>query len=380
MSAEGTEIVRLGLSELTTVPPVTLAAWLHDLDPVLVRLGPLTLHWYGVSYLLAFALGYFILVTLSKRGLIAIPRARVADAVMWMVGGVLIGGRLGYVLFYEPSLLWHVDSAFPYWGVFMIHRGGMASHGGMIGLAVGAWRASRGWKMEDGTIQGRCSVLHLMDVIALGGVWGITFGRLANFVNGELLGRVVEPARVLGGGDGPWWGVRYPQELTERWSELPAAQQEAVAQAFGEPLVGSEMSEGLYQRIVQAIASLQDGSVEARTLLEPLLSVRHPSQLYQAFMEGIVTGVVIWAIWARPRRPGVVGAWFLIVYGIGRVLTEFVRLPDVGLGRFLGLSRGQWLSVLMVLIGAVALVVLKQRAAAPMGGWLASWKQPKAQS
>src|SRR5690606_39285399 len=130
---------------------------------------------------------------------------------------------------------WHVEGSFPWWGVLMIQRGGMASHGGMIGLAVGAWRASRGWKMEDGAIAGRCSPLHMMDVIALGGVWGITFGRIANFINGELLGRVVEPPRALGGGDGPWWGVRYPQELLERWSELPQAQRDVVSEAFNLP-------------------------------------------------------------------------------------------------------------------------------------------------
>lgn len=355
------------------IPILALAAWLHDLNPVMVRLGPLSIHWYGVSYLLAFALGYLILVALSKRGLIAIPQARVPDAVMWMVGGVLIGGRLGYVLFYEPSLLWQFDGAFPFWGVFMIQRGGMASHGGMIGLAVAAWRVSRGWKMEDGSIAGRCPTLHVFDVVALAGVWGITFGRIANFVNGELLGRVVTPARVLGGGNGPWWGVKFPQELLERWWELPQAQRAAVAQAFGVPATAAEQDEGVYRRlrglIGEAVVRLQHGSAEARALLEPLVSTRHPSQFYQAFMEGIVTGVVIWAIWAKPRRPGVIGAWFLIVYGIGRVLTELVRLPDMGLGRVLGLSRGQWLSVLMVVVGATALVVLKRRAAPLMGGW-----------
>lgn len=367
---------------LLKIPILALAAWLHDIDPVMVRLGPLSIHWYGVSYLLAFALGYLILVALSKRGLIAIPRARVADAVMWMVGGVLIGGRLGYVLFYEPSLLWQFDGSFPFWGVFMIQRGGMASHGGMIGLAVAAWRVSRGWKMEDGSVAGRCPTLHVFDIVALGGVWGITFGRIANFVNGELLGRVIAPARALGGGDGPWWGVKFPQELLERWWQLPQPQRDAAAEAFGVPAGAAAQDRGVYLHlrdlIGHAIMRLQHGSAEARALLEPLVSTRHPSQFYQAFMEGIVTGIVIWAIWARPRRPGIVGAWFLIVYGIGRILTELVRLPDVGLGRVLGLSRGQWLSVLMVAIGAAALAVLTRRPAAKMGGWLSGGAAPGA--
>ncbi len=352
---------------------LTLAdAWLHDLSPFAVRFTEtLGLRWYGLAYAMGFLLGYLQLRWLAKRGLIAIPAHRSGDAILTVVVGVVVGGRLGYVLLYEPSLLWSFSSGAPWWGVLAINRGGMASHGGMIGVAFAAWRISRGWKQPDGSIEGRAPLLHIADAFAFIAPAGLFFGRVANFINGELLGRIAarpgEPA--------PWWSVRFPQEvLTDHDSFRSAAQEQALDQLiFREARLPNEAWETVYHRIVEQI---QSGSPEGNRLaaeLAPLLSARYPSQLMQAAAEGVVLAAVLWVVWAKPRKPGVVGAWFLISYGLMRVLTELVRLPDAqfAMQRVLGLSRGQWFSVLMAVIGVLLLARLRRSDAEPRGGWIA---------
>ena len=350
---------------------LTLAdAWLHDLSPFVVRFSQsFGLRWYGLAYALGFLAGYLQLRWLSKRGLIAIPPHRCGDAILTVVVGVVLGGRLGYVLFYEPSLLWSFSSGLPWWGVLAINRGGMASHGGMIGVVLAAWWLSRGWKLPDGTREGRSSMLRVADAFAFIAPAGLLFGRLANFVNGELLGRIVarpgEPA--------PWWSVRFPQEvLSQHDCQRTEAQSRALdLLIFREARGPDEPWDLVYERIV---ANIQAGGAEGRRLageLTPLLSARYPSQLLQAAAEGIVLAAVLWIVWARPRVPGVIGAWFLIAYGLMRVLTELVRLPDanVVMPRVMGLSRGQWFSVLMGLVGVVLLVWLRRSGAERVGGW-----------
>lgn len=351
---------------------LTLAdAWLHDLSPFVLRFTEsFGIRWYGLAYAMGFLAGYLQLRWLSKRGLVAIPPHRVGDAILTAVVGVVVGGRLGYVLFYEQPLLWSFSSHAPWWGVLAINRGGMASHGGMIGVVLAAWRISRGWKTPDGTIEGRSSLLHVGDTFAFIAPAGLFFGRLANFVNGELLGRVIAKP----GETGPWWSVRFPQEVV---SEHECFRTEAQSRAldmlvFREARFADEPWDVVYARIVEQI---QAGGAEGKRLaaeLAPLLSARYPSQLLQALAEGVVLAAVLWIVWARPRVPGVVGGWFLIAYGVMRVLTEFVRLPDAQLAtqRFAGLSRGQWLSVLMVVIGAAILAWCRRAGGERWGGWL----------
>ncbi|MEN0020706.1 MAG: prolipoprotein diacylglyceryl transferase, partial [Planctomycetota bacterium] len=340
----------------------TLAdAWLHDLSGVIAEIGPLTLRWYGVSYLAAFVLGYLQLRWLAGRGLVAVPVDRVLDAMIWLVLGVMIGGRLGYVIFYQPALFIDFTSNLPFWGVLSINRGGMASHGGIVGVILACWRISRGFTDDEGNRVGACPPLHIMDALALIAPVGLLLGRLANFVNGELLGRVVaRPSE-----SGPAWSVRFPSELTERWDELPDDQRVAVAEAAGVPaqlvLQRDEEAEGfVIDWVLARIDDLQAGSADAAAVLEQLLNARHPSQLYQAFAEGLVVGVVVWLVAKSRRHPGVIGGWFLITYGLGRIATELFRLPDAHLAtqRLLGLSRGQWLSVGMVVAGVVLLQVV----------------------
>lgn len=344
-------------------------AWVHDLSPFLVRLTPtLGIRYYGLAYGLAFVFAFVMLRRLSQRGLVCMAPQRVGDAMLIIVLGVLIGGRLGYVLLYDPKLLIEFSNAPPWWGLLAINKGGMASHGGILGVIVAAWFLSKGFKNEDGTREGACSMLHILDVLALLTPVGLFLGRIANFINGELLGRVA----ALPGAPSPWWSVKFPQEiLTGHWSGRSAEQEQALQQlALEHALPGQTLGQA-YARLVElSHAGTQEGK-EILSQLSPLLAARHPSQLYQAFAEGVVLGLVLLWIWRKPRKPGVVGAWFMIVYGVLRITTEFWRLPDDGLKvqRLLGLSRGQWFSSVMILIGWLVLVYVRRSDSSPMGGW-----------
>ena len=360
---------------------LTLAdAWLHDLSPTAVHIaGSFGLRWYALSYLLGFILGGLLLYRLSKRGLWAVPADRVLDAVVLLGIAVIVGGRVGYVLLYQPSLLWTFEPGFPFWGVLMLNRGGMASHGGMVGVAFAAWRISRGFRDPDGALRGSCPTLHVLDGLVLVAPIGLMLGRIANFINGELLGKIV----AAPGEPGPAWAVRFPQEhLSRHAADLTEAQQrDLYTLAFEHTLPGDSEKYWFADAYPRVLEKLQTGSAEASAQiaerLEPLLSARHPSQLYQAVAEGLLVLIVVWIVARRPRVPGVIGAWFLITYGIGRVATEFFRLPDdhfsekglLNLAKPMGLSRGQWLSVGMVVGGVALLAVVTRRGGPKMFGW-----------
>jgi phosphatidylglycerol:prolipoprotein diacylglycerol transferase len=360
---------------MTVLAAHTLAAWLHTIDPFLIRFtDSFGLRWYGMSYLAGFLVAYLLLRWLSstseKPGFTPLPRHRVGDAMVWLVGGVLVGGRLGYVLFYQPSLIWTFFDTAPWWGVLAINQGGMASHGGILGVILAAWRISRGFREPDGRIIGRMPTNHAMDLVAMLAPPGLFFGRLANFINGELLGRIVTPP----GKEGPWWSVQYPQEL-QGWvapgmrdlqshtPDLTDEQQRALWSLASKLRIGDEPWTAAINRLIAGAADHAEG-------LKPLLASRHPSQLYQAAAEGLVLGAVVWIAAMRPRKPGIIGSWFLITYGVLRIATELVRLPDPGIERFIGLSRGQWLSVAMAGVGVAALFWSAMRTSDPMGGWL----------
>jgi phosphatidylglycerol:prolipoprotein diacylglycerol transferase len=352
----------------------TLAAYFHTLDPVVFPIsGDLAVRWYGLSYVVGFVFCFFMLVNLGRRGLCLIPRERVIDAMLYIMLGTMLGGRLGYALIYNPEML---GPKF-----FSIHHGGMASHGGMIGCAVACWFISR-WHAQEGsrlmpTITHRVPGLHVLDMLCLAGPVGLGLGRVANFVNGELLGAIV--ARP--GEPGPWWSVRFPQELsgwvapgkidaaTSHTPELTAAQQEQlfalVTRAVGGPITDTRVwKQGLNEVIRNA--------GEYREQLEPLLSARHPSQVYQAVAEGLLVGAVAWGVWwfmrLRDRMiHGVVSGCAFVAYGLLRVVTEFYRLPDPQFGasaRIAGLSRGQWLSAAMVAVGVVLIIWAVRRSRA----------------
>ncbi|MFZ4572952.1 MAG: prolipoprotein diacylglyceryl transferase [Phycisphaerales bacterium] len=342
-----------------------MLGWFHTLDPIIFRIsGELAVRWYGVAYITGFILAYFWMQALSRRKLTPLSPAYLMDALTWLVMGVILGGRFGYVLFYSPELLITFSKSFPFWGVLMLNRGGMASHGGMIGVAL-ACVALALRRDERGE---RPQMLHLFDVCALVCTPGLGLGRLANFVNGELLGRVVAPP----GQKGPWWSVQYPQEVLEGHApKLDNAQASALLDLCADMAPGQRF-EAAYQRVLDLLhhgPAARKAEIIER--LSPLVSSRHPSQLYQAFAESVVLGAALWFIWRRPRSPGVIAASFLIIYGAGRIITEFWRLPDADLAlqRIAGLSRGQWLSAGMILIGGAALALISRRSAPKMGGW-----------
>ncbi len=353
-----------------------LAAWLHNLGPFAFKITQdFGLRWYGLSYAMGFVAGWMLLRFLCKRGACLIPLDRIGDAVLLAVMGVVVGGRLGYVIFYEPSLITHFDkSSPPWWGVLMINHGGMASHGGMIGVIISAFFIGRGFKTPTGTRIGKAPTLHILDTLAMIACAGLGLGRLANFINGELLGKIV----ALPGQPAPWWAVRFPQELQSTFMkpdgtgghrpELTPEQFKAL-DAVMEPfrIPGRSIDEA-FGRVIEKI---QSGDHALARAIEPFISARHPSQLYQAFTDGVIVFAFTWFIARKPRLPGIVGCWFLISYGILRIITEFYRLPDAQLAnqRIMGFSRGQWLSAAMVAVGFIALPIIIRRGGKKLGGW-----------
>jgi phosphatidylglycerol:prolipoprotein diacylglycerol transferase len=251
-----------------------------QIDPVAFSIGPLAVRWYGLMYLAGFAAGWWLGQRRIKAGRAPITRQQFDDLIFLAVLGVIVGGRLGYVLFYKPGYY----AAHPL-EIFAVWQGGMSFHGGLLGVMLAMWIAAR---------RHRIHFLSLMDFVAPLCPLGIAAGRLGNFINGELYGRVT---------DLPW---------------------------------------GMVFR----------GAGDAP---------RHPSQLYQAALEGIALFVLLWWFSSKPRPRGQVSALFLVGYGAFRFIAEFGREPDAFLG-FLafGLTMGQWLCLPMI-IGGVALFAWSRR-------------------
>lgn len=340
----------------------------HDLNPVLLPLfGDIGVRWYGLAYLAGFVAAYFLMVWLVRRQGQGLKTEHIADLVTYGAFGILIGGRLGYALFYSPDLFLKFKSSFPFWGVLAVNEGGMASHGGMIGLAVACLLFARKHQL---------SPLYTFDLVALCGPIGIFFGRIANFINGELVGREA--------GAGFKWAVKFPSDI-EFWPQsapeklrsladvvmhVPGYSREAWLAAVDRFSTDGASRNQVYGGLRAIIESIQSGQVAVKEAIEPLLIARHPSQLYQAFGEGLMLFVILFLIWARPRKPGVIGASFVIFYAIARIAGEQFRLPDSHLGyQWLDLTRGQWLSIGMLIIGLVLLFVWTKQGAQKIPGW-----------
>ncbi|MCR9075106.1 MAG: prolipoprotein diacylglyceryl transferase, partial [bacterium] len=302
-----------------------LGGWFHDLSPFAIRIsGGFGLRWYGLSYAMGFLSAFLLLRFLAKRNATDIPLSRAADAMMYFILGVLIGGRMFYVIGYEPSLLWDFSSSAPWWGVLAINRGGMASHGGIVGVAFACWRISRGFKEDSGKIIGRTTPIRVLDTAAMLTPLGLLFGRLANFVNAELLGAVVakpgEPA--------PWWAVRYPQEILalpdERLAQTPEQMTQIIELAEQKSLNSDTSWVQGYERV---LSQIQEGNAAMQAQLEPLIAARYPTQLLQAGLDGLLVLICVWLVAMKPRKPGVVAGVFGIVYALGRIPMDLIRLP-----------------------------------------------------
>lgn len=252
-------------------------------DPIALSLGPLAIRWYGLMYVVAFAIFVLLGRLRVKQGLSrGLTANDIDDLLVWGVAGVILGGRIGYVLFYKAGYY----ASHPL-EIFAIWQGGMSFHGGFLGVLIAMWLYSRRRKI---------AWLDLMDVIAPLVPLGLASGRLGNFINGELPGRATDLP----------WGMWFPQV-----DRTPLA--------------------------------------------------RHPSQLYQFALEGVLLFVVLWLFSKKPRPVGAVTALFLIGYGVLRFVAEFARAPDDFLGLLaLGFTMGQWLSAPMVVAG-VALMASAYR-------------------
>lgn len=308
-----------------------LAYYLVDFDPFIFRLwdniGP---RWYGLAYVLAFGAAYWIYRWLAKRGYADLAPDKVGDLIVGAaIFGVLLGGRLGFVLFYKPEMLQEPLSILRVW------EGGMSSHGGMLGIFFFALFYARRHNL---------SWRNLGDNLVVSAPIGLFFGRCANFINGELYGRATNVS----------WAMQFPKELFDR----PAEADRAIAAC-------SRIDPSLttLDAIVAAIHQPALGG-QVKEILRTILTPRHPSQLYEAFFEGIVLFLILWLVRTRTRPPnGVLIGLFFICYAIFRIVIENFREPDAALiGAF---TRGQFFSFFLIAIGLAFVVVAKMRPSFP---------------
>ncbi|MFL1731791.1 prolipoprotein diacylglyceryl transferase [Moraxella oculi] len=279
-----------------------MAIFHPQFDPVALNLGFIELHWYGLMYLLAFLCAYLLATWRSKKRH-DFNAEMVSDLVFFGALGVILGGRIGYVVLYNfgefldnPAYL------------FRVWEGGMSFHGGFIGVVLAMLYFAKKYKKHPFTI---------LDFIAPCVPLGLLFGRIGNFINGELWGRVSH-------GDYAYL-MYFPQAIAADYE-----------------LINKDPS-------LISIATKFDGHY---------LLPRHPSQLYQAFTEGVLLFAILWWFSAKPRPRHAVSALFLLGYGIVRFTTEFFRQPDVGYDLILGwMSKGQLYSLPMIILGVILFIM-----------------------
>jgi phosphatidylglycerol---prolipoprotein diacylglyceryl transferase len=321
---------------------------IHTLNPYVIDFGGWGPRWYGVAYVTGFLIGWLLLHWMARTKRILLSPQQVGDFIFVGIIGVIVGGRVGHVLLYDTHLLWKFTPSFPWWGLLDIMHGGMSSHGGILGVTIAAWFFGR---------RARVPFLHMIDVAAIAAPAGLSLGRLANWVNGELPGR---PLPESWWSNPPWWSLKFPTDVLEegfiRASELSALRRPGIvdpAAPFPDSIV---------------IACYQ-GKREAIEALAPLLIPRWPSQFFQAITDGPILMAVLVFVWWRPRRPGVVGGWFIATYGALRLLSEQFRAPDENVTMFGPLTLPMLISLLMILGGAcVSLWSASRRGTAPIGG------------
>lgn len=324
--------------------------WVHDIDPYFIELwegGPI--RWYGLAYVAGFFCAWALVRRVLRAGRSPMAPDSSGDLVMAFALGAVIGGRVGYVLFYQPSLLWTFSGAPPFWGLLALNQGGMSSHGGMLGVLLAAWLFAR---------RKKAPLFHVLDLAAFAAPLGLFFGRLANFVNGELYGRATDVP----------WAVRFPQELFTFSPRQLAPVAEALSPVVDVPLDGTS----LRAHLPEVLELIQQGNVAVSQAVAPFLTPRHPSQLYEAVLEGLLLFLVLLFAWRKPRKPGVIIGLFAMLYAAGRVVVELFREPDAHIAHLeyatLHITRGQWLSLGLALAG-VAFLLLARRRDEALGGW-----------
>ena len=295
-----------------------LAAFLHSFGPFVFRIGEVGPRWYGLSYVASALVGYWLYRRLTVRGYADMPQEKVADFITWAgLFGVLLGGRIGWIVFYgikEP----HEN---PWW-IFEVWKGGMSSHGGILGLVLVTYVLSRRWKV---------SWTSIGDTLCVVAPTGLFLVRCANFINGELIGK---PATIA-------WAVQFPRELLDT--------------AIGREEIGPQVMDALGRPLGEIVETIPRDAETSRVLTE-FLTPRHPSQLYEALLEGVLMFAVLWFMRTRCRVPrGVLTGSFFILYATTRIVSEVFREPDPAwaVGSF---SAGQFLSLFMYGIGAIFIV------------------------
>ena len=297
------------------------AYYLHDLSPFVFRFSDsFAIHWYGLAYVLGFYLCYLVMHFLAKRGLSEIKPEQVADFITLVaLFGVVLGGRIGYVLLYGLSE--YRDTP---WEALKLWKGGMASHGGIAGIALFTlWYARRH----------KISWTGIGDTVVCGAPLGVMLGRLANFINGELFGRVTTVP----------WAVKFPTELLH----------EDFVRQGGQAV---NLPPGLMHS--PDIIAFYESNGGGRAELEAILHPRHPSQLYEAAGEGLLlTALLLYLRLRFPRLPhGILTGLFFVLYAFIRIALESLREPDSGSASILGMTRGQFFSTFMIVIGIAFLL------------------------
>jgi len=258
-------------------------------DPVAIALGPIQIHWYGLTYLVAFGLFLFLAVRRARLPWFAEAgwtRRDAEDLLFWGVLGVIVGGRVGYAIFYKPDQ--YLANPLE---ILMVWKGGMSFHGGLVGVIVALLLFARKLKRP---------FLQVADLVAPCVPTGLANGRIGNYINGELWGRAADPSLP--------WAMVFPQA-----------------------------GDGI---------------------------ARHPSQLYQFALEGLLLFALLWWYGSTRRHTGQVAAAFLVGYGIFRFIAEYFREPDSFLGLLAGgMSMGQWLCLPMIAAGAALWVWCGRRVA-----------------
>jgi phosphatidylglycerol:prolipoprotein diacylglycerol transferase len=289
---------------LTYVTAAGHGVGFHDLglsqfSNVALKIGRFELRWYSLAYLAGILIGWWYLLKLLAQPGAPMARRHADDMVFFATLGIILGGRLGYVLFYRP--LYYLDNPIE---IPQLWDGGMSFHGGVIGVTLGILWMARKHKLDW---------LRIHDYVACCVPFGLFFGRLANFINYELWGA---PTNLP-------WGVRFPEV------------------ALGQNADG--------------VMLLAEGPA------------RHPSQLYEAGMEGILLFLILWYLFWKTRsryQPGKLVGAFILVYGLSRFLVEFIREPDAQLvefARITHLHMGQWLSLPMILGGLFLVLTANKR-------------------
>ncbi|MDZ4752864.1 MAG: prolipoprotein diacylglyceryl transferase [Phycisphaerae bacterium] len=315
----------------------------HTCDPFALQFTEtFGIRWYGLAYAAAFLAGWLLFRWFAKTGRTPLTTAQVGDYATMLVLGVLVGGRVGHVLFYEPTLLTTFTGTFPFWGLLELQRGGMSSHGGIAGIAIVSYFFAR----KHGV-----SLLHLGDLACFVAPIGLGLGRLANWVNGELWGKPLPDAVQAAP---PWWSVKFPEEMLTmgfaRVSELAklAPQRTALNLEPDQPI-----AEALFK-------ACYEGNAVVIAKVAPLLTARYPINFMQAFTDGVVLMTILVIAWLRPRPAGWIFGWFFLAYGVLRIVTEQYRIPDPDILTIGPITLPMLLSALMSLIGASTLVIVSR--------------------